>query len=80
MAPSAIPIDSHHHLEHKNGDTQRRTPLKYSGSLDKFRSEDLTPVIGTEFPKTNIVDDLLESPDADRLLRDLAVRGKCSYK
>ncbi|KAK5050862.1 hypothetical protein LTR84_003421 [Exophiala bonariae] len=48
-------------------------PLKQSGSLDKFDSEDVTPVIGREFPTANIVDDLLNAADADTLLRDLAI-------
>lgn len=51
-------------------------PLKQSGSLDKFDSEDVTPVIGREFPATNIVDDFLNAPDADALLRDLAITSK----
>ncbi|OCT44147.1 alpha-ketoglutarate-dependent sulfonate dioxygenase [Cladophialophora carrionii] len=51
-----------------------RKPLRQSGLLnEKFESDDLTPVIGREFPKVNIVDDLLNSPDADTLLRDLAI-------
>ncbi|RDW61676.1 putative alpha-ketoglutarate-dependent sulfonate dioxygenase-2 [Coleophoma crateriformis] len=48
--------------------------LKSTGSLDGFKYDDLTPVIGTEFPELNIVDDLLNSPDADRLIRDLAIK------
>ncbi len=51
-------------------------PLKQSGILDKFESEDVTPVIGREFPEVNIVDDLLNAPDADGLLRDLAITSK----
>jgi hypothetical protein len=61
---------------HSNGDDHGypRKPLKQSGLLnEKFESDDLTPVIGREFPKVNIVDDLLNSPDADTLLRDLAI-------
>ncbi|KAI1493248.1 taurine dioxygenase family protein [Biscogniauxia mediterranea] len=48
-------------------------PLKLSGALDKFPYEDTTPVIGREFPTTNIVDDLLHAEDSDALLRDLAI-------
>lgn len=48
-------------------------PLKLSGALDKFSFEDTTPVIGREFHNVNIVDDLLSAPDADELLRDLAI-------
>lgn len=52
--------------------------LKQSGSLDKFESEDVTPVIGREFPSANIVDDFLNSADSDTLLRDLAITSKFS--
>lgn len=51
-------------------------PLKLSGALDKFSFEDTTPVIGREFHNVNIVDDLLNSPDADELLRDLAITSE----
>lgn len=50
--------------------------LKQTGALNKFESEDVTPVIGREFPKVNIVDDLLTSPEADTLLRDLAITSR----
>lgn len=59
-----------------NGHSAYPQPLKQSGSLDKFDSEEVTPVIGREFPSTNIVDDLLNAPDADTLLRDLAITSK----
>ncbi|ERT01167.1 hypothetical protein HMPREF1624_02409 [Sporothrix schenckii ATCC 58251] len=49
-----------------------REPLKLSGALDEFKSIDLTPTIGTEFPEANLVD-WLKSPNADALLRDLAI-------
>lgn len=50
-----------------------REPLKLSGALEQFQYEDTTPVIGREFLNVNIVDDLLNSPNADELLRDLAI-------
>jgi hypothetical protein len=46
-------------------------PLKYSGSLDAFKSHEVTPVIGREYPDLNLVD-ILED---DEKLRDLAVLG-----
>ncbi|KAL1898254.1 hypothetical protein Sste5346_003661 [Sporothrix stenoceras] len=49
-----------------------RDPLKLTGALNEFRSIDLTPTIGTEFPEANLVD-WLNSPNADALLRDLAI-------
>ncbi|RMZ87061.1 hypothetical protein DV736_g5711, partial [Chaetothyriales sp. CBS 134916] len=51
---------------------QHRAPLKLKGVLDKFESFDVTPVIGTEFPKSQLVD-WLKAPNGDELLRDLAI-------
>lgn len=48
-------------------------PLKSSGALDKFGWEDVTPVIGREFPKLNLVDDILHAANSEELLRDLAI-------
>jgi hypothetical protein len=57
------------------GQTQR---LESTGSLDSFGSILVTPVIGTEFPKgkCNIVDDILNGPNAEQRIRDLAVLSK----
>ena len=44
--------------------------------MKKFESEDITPVIGREFPSANIVEDFLNAPDGDTLLRDLAITSK----
>lgn len=52
---------------------QYPAPLKLSGALDKFSFEDTTPVIGREFVNVNIVNDLLNAPNADDLVRDLAI-------
>ncbi|CAK4002159.1 taurine dioxygenase family [Lecanosticta acicola] len=48
-------------------------PLKRSGALDQFQYEDITPIIGREFLNVNIVDDLINAPNADQLLRDVAI-------
>ncbi|KAG9599676.1 taurine dioxygenase family protein, partial [Aureobasidium melanogenum] len=48
-------------------------PLKQSGALEQFTYEDTTPVIGREFFNVNIVDDLLDAPNADQLIQDLAI-------
>lgn len=52
--------------------------LRSSGSLDSFEPILMTPVIGTEFVKgsCNIVDDILNAPNADQRIRDLAIMGK----
>ncbi|CAI6073638.1 unnamed protein product [Clonostachys chloroleuca] len=47
-----------------------RQPLKYSASLDQYRSFESTPVIGTEFPDLQVTDILND----DDKLRDLAVK------
>ncbi|KAK0629262.1 hypothetical protein B0T17DRAFT_589129 [Bombardia bombarda] len=49
-----------------------KEPLKLSGALDHFESFDVTPVIGREFPKVDVVE-LLSAPNSDELLRDLAI-------
>lgn len=77
MAPSAIEVEA---PQVGNGALKQkivngRQPLRYSGTLDQFKSEEITPVIGTEYPETNLVE-LLKSPNADELLRDLAVKSK----
>jgi len=50
-------------------------PLKLKGVLDQFKSFDVTPVIGREFVDVNLKD-WLESPNADELIRDLAITSK----
>lgn len=53
-----------------------RRPLQPSNALDKFKYEDTTPEIGREFLGVDIVDDLLNAPNADDVLRDLAITSK----
>lgn len=55
------------------------SPFQPTGVLEKFDYEDVTPVIGREFPTLNIVEDLLNAPDADDLLRELAVTSTNSH-
>lgn len=52
-----------------------KEPLSLSGVLATFRSFDVTPTIGTEFPDANLKA-WLEDPNADDLLRDLAITGQ----
>ena len=58
---------------HKPGASTQpdRKPLKANGSLDTYDKVDLTPVIGREFPKANLVE-WLKAPNADELLTELA--------
>ncbi|PYI04391.1 alpha-ketoglutarate-dependent sulfonate dioxygenase, partial [Aspergillus sclerotiicarbonarius CBS 121057] len=77
MAPGLstdLPIHSHPSSGDAKLDQPRYpTPLKPSGALDQFVFEETTPVIGREYPTVNIVDDLLNAPNSDELVRDLAI-------
>lgn len=52
-----------------------REPLRVSGALDKHDHFDVTTAIGREYPKAQIRD-LLNAPNADELIRDLAITGE----
>ena len=54
----------------------RREPLRLGGVLDKFKSFDVTPVIGREFAEVDLAA-WLEAPNSDELLRDLAIISIC---
>lgn len=75
MAPSAdIPVDSHPPKDTSTTKSRNTEPLKKSGALDTaFEFEDLTPTIGREYLTAQIVEDILNAPNADDLLRDLAI-------
>ena len=51
--------------------------LKYSGSLDAYKHSNLTPTIGKEIPNLQVTK-ILGSPDADTLIRDLAITSQSS--
>ena len=51
-------------------------PLKLGNSLDKFPRTDSTPTIGTEFERGVQLSELLKAPNADELIRDLAILGE----
>ena len=48
------------------------SPLQLKGVLNKFRSFDVTPVIGKEFPEAKLAE-WLRAPNSDDLIRDLAI-------
>lgn len=50
-------------------------PLKLKGVLNPLKQFKVTPTVGTEFPEANLVD-MLNAPNADELLRDLAITSK----
>jgi hypothetical protein len=47
--------------------------LHLTGVLENFDYEDVTPIIGREFPTLNVVDDLINAQNSDELLRELAI-------
>ena len=53
-------------------ETYPRAPLTLSGALDEYEHFDSTTVLGREYPTIQIRD-LLNSPKADELLRELAI-------
>lgn len=53
--------------------TRALKPLKYTGTLDSFKNQDLTPVVGREYEGLQ-VRDLLRWGDG--MIRDLAVTSK----
>lgn len=55
--------------------SSKSEPLQLRGALDGFKSFDVTPVIGREFPDADLKE-WLEAPNSDELLRDLAVTSK----
>lgn len=55
-----------------------KEPLKLSGALDQYKSFEVTPVIGREYPEANLKE-WLESPDSDALLRDLAITSMSQF-
>ncbi|KAH6892521.1 hypothetical protein B0T10DRAFT_594282 [Thelonectria olida] len=48
-------------------------PLVLSGALDHLKYDEITPVIGREYPDVNLVDDIINAKNADELIRDLAI-------
>jgi hypothetical protein len=50
----------------------RRERLKNSGSIDYLAYVDVTPIIGREYPTAKIKD-ILNAPNAEQQLRDLAI-------
>jgi hypothetical protein len=79
MAPSAtLPVDSHSLSNGHTTKSRNTGPLTKSGGLDSaFEFDELTPAIGREYPNAKIVEDILNSPNADDFLRDLAITSKC---
>lgn len=69
--------------ENAEARTRCKRPIPYAGLLDVYPHRDLTPVIGREFENLQLAD-LLNAPNRDELIRDLAVtisrRGVCFFR
>ena len=52
-----------------------KEPLQLKGVLDKYKSFDVTPIIGREFIDADLKD-WLDAPNSDDLIRDLAITSK----
>jgi hypothetical protein len=66
MAPSALD---------GSPESQHREPLKLSGALSDYEHFDVTPVIGREYPTSNLVE-WLNAPNSDEIIRDLAITSQ----
>lgn len=82
MAPPAADVDvPPSALEHgplaKNAPNRNQLdgPLSYSGSLDQYKSIELTNVIGREYPELQVSGILND----DSKIRDLAIISLCQF-
>lgn len=80
MAPGILTDDLPVRSNEVNGKTSYPVPIKPSGALDQFTYEDTTPVIGREFLDANIVNDILNAPNAEERLRDLAYTSELTTR
>jgi hypothetical protein len=80
MSPPIAETDLAHHAHDIKYDvntknklaTGLQAPLRYSGTLDQYKSLDVTPVIGREFPTAQLSEILSD----DEKVRDLAITGQ----
>ncbi|KAL4817405.1 hypothetical protein BDW67DRAFT_184070 [Aspergillus spinulosporus] len=68
-APAPAPVEAKGESQKATASGYIREPLKYSGSLDEYKSFDVTPIIGREYPDLQLTDILHD----DQKLRDLAI-------
>lgn len=76
LSASTLSENGTQHPQKSLAQAMRKEPLKVSGALSGTYF-DVTPVIGREFPDTQL-SELMSSPQRDALLRDLAIMGKCA--
>lgn len=70
--PASAPVEAKGESLKATASGYIREPLKYSGSLDEYKSFDVTPIIGREFADLQLTDILHD----DQKLRDLAITGR----
>ena len=76
MAPSAIETQPQTDVPILPSKTAATKPwVQSTGILDNYESFEVTPVIGREYPHANLAD-WLKAPNADDLLRELALTSK----
>lgn len=79
MVPNFLKMEPMVHgalkMEPMAHDSLKREPMPLTGSLNGFKSFDMTPIVGTEFPAANVVD-WMKAPNSDEMLRDLAVTSR----
>ncbi len=56
-----------------------KKPLQPTGLLEKFEYEDSTPAVGREYPYLDLVGDVLNSPDAESIIQDLAIASELPF-
>lgn len=81
MAPSAVDAPAVDALPiiSKAAPALINKPLELSGALKDVEYVEITPAIGREFPTANLAD-WLNAPNADELIRDLAITSTlCLY-
>lgn len=79
--PSAVESDSASTIRggHEESRPRISEPLQYSGLLDSYSHQDLTPVIGREYRGLQVAD-ILKAENSDQIIKDLAVTSMfCAY-
>jgi hypothetical protein len=59
--------------KHEDATQYMRKPIQPTGALKAFQHEDMTPTIGRAYYDVNIVEDLMDVPNSDDRLRELAL-------
>lgn len=76
MAPSATNGSTNGHAERPPVSVNTlKEPMTSNGSLNDYEQIQLAPILGTEFPKANLVD-MMNAPNSDEMLAELAYTSK----